>query len=59
MKKLCKSQTDKKLLGVCGGVAEYLEVDATMVRLAWAILTLLGGSGFIIYIIAAVLIPYC
>lgn len=57
MKKLCKSQTDKKLLGVCGGVAEYLEVDATMVRLAWAILTLLGGSGFIIYIIAAVLIP--
>ena len=56
-KKLYKTQTDKKLCGVCGGIANYFEIDSTLVRLAWAAFTLLGGCGIIAYIIAAIVIP--
>jgi phage shock protein C len=43
--------------GVCGGVAEYFELDPSLVRIAWVLLTLLGGSGIILYIVAMILIP--
>lgn len=44
--------------GVCGGIGEYFNIDATVIRLAWTILTFCGfGSGILIYIIAAVIIP--
>lgn len=56
-KKLYKSQEDKKLCGVCGGIAEYFELDSTLVRLAWVLLTVLGGSGLLVYIIAALIMP--
>lgn len=56
-KKLFKSQKDKKLCGVCGGIAEYFDLDTTLVRLAWAAFTILGGSGILAYIIAAIVIP--
>lgn len=56
-KRLYKSATDKKLCGVCGGVAEYFDIDPTLVRLAWVVFTLLGGSGILAYIIAAIVIP--
>lgn len=56
-KRLYKSVTDKKLCGVCGGIAEYFELDTTLVRLAWILFTALGGSGIIAYIIAALVIP--
>lgn len=56
-KKLYKSYTDKKICGVCGGIAEYFEIDSTVVRLAWVAFTLLGGSGIIAYIIAALVMP--
>ncbi len=56
-KKLYKSNADKKLCGVCGGVAEYFEIDSTLVRLAWVAFTLLGGSGIIAYIVAAIVMP--
>lgn len=56
-KKLYKSKTDKKLCGVCGGVAEYFDIDPTVVRLAWVAFTLLGGSGILAYIIAAIVMP--
>ena len=56
-KKLTKSQSNRMLCGVCAGIAEYFNMDPTVVRLLWAILTLLGGSGIIAYIIAAVIIP--
>ena len=57
-KKLRKSMTNKMICGVCGGVGEYFNVDPTVIRLIWAILTVLGiGSGLIIYIIAAVIMP--
>jgi phage shock protein PspC (stress-responsive transcriptional regulator) len=54
-KKLYKSTQDKKLCGVCGGIAEYFDVDSTVIRLAWVVFTLLGGSGLLAYIIAAII----
>jgi phage shock protein C len=59
-KKLYLSETDKKISGVCGGIAEYFDVDSTLVRLAWVILSLvfsLGIGGLIVYIVAALIIP--
>lgn len=56
-KRLYKSATDKKLCGVCAGVAEYFEIDPTIIRLAWVVFTLLGGSGILAYIIAAIVMP--
>lgn len=59
MKRLYLSSTDKKLSGVCGGIAEYFAVDPSIVRLAWIIITILTGivPGIVAYIIAAVVIP--
>ena len=56
-KKLYKSSTDKKLAGVCGGIAEYFNIDSTLVRLGWVLFSLLGGSGVLAYIIAALIMP--
>ena len=56
-KKLYKSATDKKIAGVCGSIAEYFNVDATLIRLAWVLFSLLGGSGLLAYIIAALIMP--
>ena len=56
-KKLYKSNTNKMLEGVCGGIAEYFGVDPTIVRLAWVVFCALGGSGILAYIIAAIVIP--
>ena len=56
-KKLYKSNTNKMLEGVCGGIAEYFGVDPTIVRLAWVVFCALGGSGILAYIIAAFIIP--
>ena len=56
-KKLYKSGTDKKLAGVCGGIAEYFNIDSTLVRLGWVVFSLLGGSGLLAYIIAAIIMP--
>ena len=54
---LYKSSTDKKLAGVCGGIAEYFNIDSTLVRLGWVLFSLLGGSGLLAYIIAAIIMP--
>lgn len=56
-KRLYKSSTDKKVCGVCGGIANYFDVDPTVIRLIWVIFTLAGGSGLIAYIIAAIIMP--
>ena len=56
-KRLYKSDKDKKVCGVCGGIANYFDVDSTVIRLAWVIFTLAGGSGLIAYIIAAIIMP--
>ena len=57
MKKLCKSNTNKKICGVCGGIAEYLNADPTLIRLAFLLVCALGGSGIVAYIIAALVMP--
>ena len=56
-KKLYKSKSDKKICGVCGGVAEYFGIDSTLVRLLVVLFTLFGGSGVLLYIIAAIIMP--
>lgn len=56
-KKLYKSRTDKKIDGICGGIAEYFDVDSTIIRLAWVIFSLMGGSGILCYFIALLIIP--
>lgn len=54
MKTLYKSRTDRKIDGVCGGIANYFGIDSTIVRIGWVIFTMAGGSGIIAYIIAAI-----
>lgn len=57
-KKLYKSRFDKKISGVCGGIAEFFNIDSTIVRLIWALVSLGSfGTGVVIYIIMALLIP--
>ena len=56
-KKLYKSNKDKKLFGVCGGIAEYFEIDSTVVRLAFVFLALCIGGGLLAYLIAALVMP--
>ena len=57
MKKLYHSNTDRKLCGVCGGFAEYFDLDPTIIRLIFIFLTLFGGGGLLIYLICALVIP--
>lgn len=56
-RKLYKSNEDRMLDGVCGGIGEYFGVDSTLVRLAWVLFCALGGSGALAYVIAAIIIP--
>ncbi|WP_290646883.1 PspC domain-containing protein [Kosmotoga sp.] len=57
MKKLYKSRKNKVIDGVCGGLAEYLEVDATVVRLLWALTAFVWGVGILLYILAMIIVP--
>ena len=58
MKKLTKSTTDKKLMGVCGGLAEYMNVDSTIVRLIACVIGLgSAGTALIVYLIAGLIMP--
>ena len=56
-KKLYRSKTDKKLLGVCGGIAEYFDIDSTVVRLVLVFAVLFAGVGLLAYLIAALIMP--
>lgn len=56
-KQLVRSQDDKMLFGVSGGLAEYLNIDPVLVRLFFVLLALSTGWGFIIYILLAILMP--
>ena len=57
MKKLTRSTVDRKLAGVCGGIGEYFGIDPTLIRVAWVVFCLLGGSGLLAYLICALIIP--
>lgn len=57
-KRLYRSQTDRKLCGVCGGIAEYFNIDPTIVRLGAVLIACCSlGTGLLAYFIAAVIIP--
>ena len=57
-KKLYRSRKDYMVAGVCGGIAEYFEVDSTLVRLLTVLVILLGGAGIVAYIIAWIIVPH-
>ena len=56
-KKLYRSEKNKVIAGICGGLGEYMDIDPVVIRLAWVIFTLLGGAGILAYIIAWIIIP--
>jgi phage shock protein PspC (stress-responsive transcriptional regulator) len=57
MKKLFRSKKDRILFGVCGGLAEYFEIDPIIVRLIFVILSIWAGTGILLYIVGVILIP--
>ncbi|HNX64067.1 MAG TPA: PspC domain-containing protein [Oscillospiraceae bacterium] len=57
MKKLYRSNTNRMLFGVAGGVAEYFNMDPTIVRILWVLVALFGGTGVLLYLIAAIIMP--
>ena len=57
MKKLTRKTSNQMLVGVCAGLAEYFEIDVTIVRLGWIVLSCIGGAGVIAYIAAAIVVP--
>ncbi|MDA2380390.1 PspC domain-containing protein [Bacillus cereus] len=56
-KKLCKSETDKMLFGICGGLGEYFDSSPTLIRIIWVIAVLCFGTGFLVYFICLLLMP--
>ena len=56
-KRLYRSRTERMVAGVCGGLAEYFDIDPTIVRLVFVLLALAGGPGLLIYIVMAIVVP--
>jgi len=56
-KRLYLSDDDKKIAGVCGGIAEYFDIDPLLIRIIWIILIFCFGTGFVAYLIAWLLMP--
>ena len=56
-RRLYRSRTNRKLAGVCGGLAQYFNTDATLIRVLFVVLALLGGPGLVIYLLMWVLVP--
>lgn len=56
-KRLYKIDDGKKICGVCGGIAEYFDIDPTIVRLLWTILVFCVGTGILAYFVAALVMP--
>ena len=56
-RKLYRSRSERQLAGVCGGLARYLTLDVTIVRLLFVFIALLGGPGLLIYLVMAIVVP--
>ena len=56
-KRLTRSMSDKKIFGVCGGLARYFDTDPTIIRIIWAVMVLVYGAGLLVYLIAALIMP--
>ena len=56
-RKLYRSKTDRVLAGVCGGLAQYFNLDATLIRVLFVLLAVLGGSGLVLYVAMWIIVP--
>lgn len=56
-KRLYRSRKERMIAGVCGGLAEYFDVDPTIIRLVAVLLALAGGPGLVVYIVMAIVVP--
>ena len=56
-KKLYRSKKDKKIAGVCGGIAKFFGIDSTIIRLIWTLAILCAGTGLLAYIVCAFVLP--
>lgn len=56
--RLYKSREDKMILGVCGGVAKYMGIDSSLIRIIWAVASFIYGTGLLLYLLAAFILPY-
>jgi phage shock protein C len=56
-RKLYRSKTNRQLAGVCGGLAEYFNLDVTLIRVLFVLLAVLGGSGLVIYVALRIIVP--
>lgn len=56
-KRLYRSRNQRMICGVCGGIAEYFDIDPTIIRLVWVLFGITGGSGLLVYFLAAIIIP--
>jgi phage shock protein C len=56
-RRLMRSTRDKKIAGVCGGLAEYFDLDPTIVRVIWLLAVFVAGTGFLLYIILWIVLP--
>lgn len=55
-RRLYRSRVDRKIAGVCGGIAEFFGIDSSLVRIGFVVLFVLGGGGALIYLIAALIL---
>jgi phage shock protein C len=56
-KKLYRSNSDRMIAGVCGGLGQHFDIDSTLLRIGFVVLFLLGGHGLLIYLIMALIVP--
>jgi phage shock protein PspC (stress-responsive transcriptional regulator) len=56
-KKLYRTENDRKIAGICGGIAEYFQLDPSFVRIGFALICFLGGFGFLLYILMWIIVP--
>ena len=56
-RKLYRSQTQRMIAGVCGGLAEYFNIDATLIRILFLLFAVCGGSGLVIYVVMWLIVP--
>lgn len=56
-KRLTRSKTDRKIFGVCGGIGEYFDIDPTVIRVLWVVLSFMFGFGILAYLVCALIIP--
>ena len=56
-RKLYRSKTNRVLAGVCGGLAEYFNLDVTLIRVLFVLLAVLGGAGLVLYVAMWIIVP--